>query len=589
MARIVTAVRDGSGDLANIVWDVDEAGNIRRLGEARAGEISLVAAVPIGGGQFVTAVRDGSGDLANILWDVDEAGNVRRQGEARAGDISLVSAVFIFPRRFVTAVRDGSGNLANIVWSGSEAGGITRGDEARAGDISLVSAVHMGGSGPLVTAVRDGDGNLANIAWSIDAGGNIRRQGDARAGDISLVSAVPLGPGRFVTAVRDGSGNLANIAWSVDTEGNIRRLGDARAGDISLVGARSQCTRLMCGESLGGPGGRGRSLGLFCVGQVADAMIKANGDLSGRPLDLESTPLRHLRKEHATMKKSMLLTFVVAFGWLSVMVLSPVCQAAEEDNGEDDQVEELIPPIVFQAAGPNAASIQSTVDAFRAALGEPNNGNNPGQPSGRREINWDGGGNNDTTDYPRLRRSTCSWTPEAPGLPPWGRACRRLPRRVGPRVAWPCSSTIRPTATFSAPSALCACSPRSAATSPKRASSSPAPTGLPQQRSVVSARSSPTWTSRMDSHGTSSREPAGASTRIEYFDVDGKLIFSGFVPASPGDGSLSFFGVVFPDARIAQVRITTGNVAPGPDDDGQNDIVMMDDFLYGEPQPIPSP
>src|SRR5262249_60471077 len=50
-------------------------------------------------------------------------------------------------------------------------------------------------------------------------------------------------------------------------------------------------------------------------------------------------------------------------------------------------------PVVFSASGPNAASIQGSVDAFRAALGNPNNGNNPGPlPSGRREINWDGGG-----------------------------------------------------------------------------------------------------------------------------------------------------------------------------------------------------
>src|SRR5262245_24084687 len=39
------------------------------------------------------------------------------------------------------------------------------------------------------------------------------------------------------------------------------------------------------------------------------------------------------------------------------------------------------------------ASIQATVDAFRAALGNPNNANNPGPIiGGRREINWDGGG-----------------------------------------------------------------------------------------------------------------------------------------------------------------------------------------------------
>jgi len=36
--------------------------------------------------------------------------------------------------------------------------------------------------------------------------------------------------------------------------------------------------------------------------------------------------------------------------------------------------------MVFQAAGPTAASIQGVVDAFRAALGEPNNGNAGPQP-----------------------------------------------------------------------------------------------------------------------------------------------------------------------------------------------------------------
>src|SRR4029434_10988174 len=55
------------------------------------------------------------------------------------------------------------------------------------------------------------------------------------------------------------------------------------------------------------------------------------------------------------------------------------------------------------AAGPTADSIQGTVDEFRAALGEHNNMNNPGPlplKSGHREINWDGGGANTTTDAP---------------------------------------------------------------------------------------------------------------------------------------------------------------------------------------------
>jgi hypothetical protein len=43
---------------------------------------------------------------------------------------------------------------------------------------------------------------------------------------------------------------------------------------------------------------------------------------------------------------------------------------------------------------------------------------------------------------------------------------------------------------------------------------------------------------------------------------------------------------VFNDARIARVRITSGDSAPGPDDDGKHDIVMMDDFIFAEPQAI---
>lgn len=76
-----------------------------------------------------------------------------------------------------------------------------------------------------------------------------------------------------------------------------------------------------------------------------------------------------------------------------------------------------------------------------------------------------------------------------------------------------------------------------------------------------------------------------ASTLIEYFGTHGELLFSSSAPASPGDENLSFFGV-FGDAGVARVRIIAGDAAPGPDDGRRTDIVMMDDFLYGEPTPL---
>src|SRR5688500_18850090 len=49
---------------------------------------------------------------------------------------------------------------------------------------------------------------------------------------------------------------------------------------------------------------------------------------------------------------------------------------------------------IFSVGGTFApGSIEPTVNSFRAALGVPNNGNAAGPlSSGRREINWDGGG-----------------------------------------------------------------------------------------------------------------------------------------------------------------------------------------------------
>jgi hypothetical protein len=70
---------------------------------------------------------------------------------------------------------------------------------------------------------------------------------------------------------------------------------------------------------------------------------------------------------------------------------------------------------------------------------------------------------------------------------------------------------------------------------------------------------------------------------VQFFGADGRLLFSSFVPAAPGNGGFSFFGIKFNDPQIASVRIIAGNIAPGPDDDRGSDIVMMDDFIYGEP------
>src|SRR6185295_3861474 len=90
------------------------------------------------------------------------------------------------------------------------------------------------------------------------------------------------------------------------------------------------------------------------------------------------------------MKTRKLVTIGAGLGLLSVLASLPVHDVV---HAQGNTSKEFVAPMVFQAAGPTAASIQSSVDQYREALGQPDNRNAGAQPSGsgHREINWDGG------------------------------------------------------------------------------------------------------------------------------------------------------------------------------------------------------
>ena len=282
------------------------------------------------------------------------------------------------------------------------------------------------------------------------------------------------------------------------------------------------------------------------------------------------------------MKKYALLTFV-AFGLLSISIPSAVRSTHAQDNTTRD----FVPPAVFQAAGPNAASIQSVVDAYRAALGNPNNGNAGSLLTGHREINWDGAGGVDTSTTPPanpfnvfLNTRGSQFTTPGIGLsqaPPSGGA------QGGLAVLFnnPSYATIfRPFSNFRLFTPVGSNITDALFFVPGSGGSIPA--SVSGFGAVFTDVDQPDGSGPGEKHGN-----RGASTLVEFFGANGELLFSSFVPASPGDGNLSFFGVSYNDARIARVRITTGDVAPGPDDDRNNDVVMMDDFIYGEPHALP--
>lgn len=282
--------------------------------------------------------------------------------------------------------------------------------------------------------------------------------------------------------------------------------------------------------------------------------------------------------------KKVFLTAGMALLLLPVLFTFAIRHAnGQTDDSAAATDANFVAPSVFQAAGTSVNSIQSSVTEYRAALGGQNNNNDPSHTDGRREINWDGGS-------PANQTTAITPNPFAGFLTSRG-ALFTTPDGVGFVQAPP--SGLASASVFNNPSYATIFT----AFSLSRLFSPIGSNVTDVDFFVPGGGNTPATTRGFAAVFTDVDQPDGSgpgekrgnrksSTLIEYFGTQGELLFSSFVPASPGDRSLSFFGVVFPDARIAHVRITSGNVAPGPDDTGKADVVMMDDFIYGEPRAI---
>src|SRR6266516_6356025 len=229
-------------------------------------------------------------------------------------------------------------------------------------------------------------------------------------------------------------------------------------------------------------------------------------------------------------------------------------------------------PQVFEASGATPADIQTTVDAFRN-FGDfgTNNGVGGTFPHGRREINWDG--------VPDAR--------SAPNLLPANFFNSNSPRGAvffTPGTGFQVSAnSINPTNT------------------PVRFGNInpvyPALFSVFSQQKLFTALQSKITETLFFIPGTTHSATVkgfGAvftdvnddhSTKIEYFDVAGNLLLSrNVLPGPTNRGSLSFLGVGFDTADVFLVRITSGNrILKAPN----LDVVVMDDFIYGEPLRLP--
>jgi len=227
--------------------------------------------------------------------------------------------------------------------------------------------------------------------------------------------------------------------------------------------------------------------------------------------------------------------------------------------------------ITFSASGLNAATITPTVNAFRTAVGAPNNVNTPGPlPSGRREINWDGGGAATTSSptpfngFQNIRGASFS-TPGTGFLQAtptgldtfFGRGDALYDTIFEPfsaqRVFTPVGSTITDATFF-----------------------------IPGSGGTVPATVSAFGVIFSDVNSED-------VTSLQLFDEDGDSLGSFFAPGISGTQTFSFLGLqANAGERIGRVRITSGNVALNATSDAL-DQVVMDDFIFAEPAKIPEP
>jgi hypothetical protein len=233
----------------------------------------------------------------------------------------------------------------------------------------------------------------------------------------------------------------------------------------------------------------------------------------------------------------------------------------------------ITPPLpdylTFQAEGDSAA-VGGTLDAFRVALGGALNApNTPPAADGRREINWDGAPaaltNVDT--FPAAffnvnsKRGAVTTTPG-----------------TGLRV----DSTV-----FA--SANAGLGNQFKAFSPKKLFMAVGSNQVDVDFKLVGTATN----GLVKGFGVvlSDVDRAG-STRVEFFDANGVRIANLEAPAHSSAHEFSFIGAVFATPLVARVRITSGDAALNTtitdvSAGGINDLVVMDDFVYGEPQPLP--
>ena len=226
-------------------------------------------------------------------------------------------------------------------------------------------------------------------------------------------------------------------------------------------------------------------------------------------------------------------------------------------------------PVVVAGTG----NITGTIERYRQLLGGTNNGGDPGSRSGGyRELNWD--------SIPDELAAPNLYTPDFFNAP-------TAPRARGAVLSTP-GTGLMVSADSDNPSAAL---PRFGNINPSYVNSfktfsserlfSPVGSNIAELRFFVPGSKTP---AAVRGFGAVYTDVDTDHTAFEYFDIQGNSLGKFGTPIA--DRGLSFLGVIFSRAVVHRVRIQYGTAMLGLDDGPNNDVAVMDNFVYGEPQAV---
>lgn len=229
-----------------------------------------------------------------------------------------------------------------------------------------------------------------------------------------------------------------------------------------------------------------------------------------------------------------------------------------------------------QFTGVGTADVTTAIAAFKAALGGADNGAVAGsQATGYRQVTWDDVPDQyaDPNQFPFDYYNTVSPRGLIPHIPAGGSPSMR----VSANASNPTSTPV-----------LFGQSALFAAFSSQRIFSS---TNANGEGVMVDFRV-PGSSTAADVSGfgvvfTDVNLPNVSS--MTFYDDLGQYRGTFFVPPATGHNTVSFLGVILPTKRIAHVYIQSGTRSPLNVDNDTNDLVALDDFIYGEPQALVPP